>query len=588
MTKIAKTKKGGQKTKKNPFGSRKPFCKRKKITRKRPSLSLATIGGLALAFVVLMGAGAYWGLLKPKIQPFNYGPLISRIEQGVTEWKNDLETRTISRGEFVHVLASLVPADSENDSTFNCYTDVTNETPYANDICLAKSSKALDSFHSNRFLPSQPITFVEALRMGLASFNLPFSDEDAPWYKGALDQATDLNLIPLSITDSEQTIGNQEAGDLLARLSKSKTQPADETLAPPFFKVTTQTLFEHQNVLERMALGEGQCFYEGLYRDNGSRFTVVRQDNSCEGCFCANGETTCETAPCKPDPVEEIRPEGRYEFPFKPCDPNRFSPATIDPLDQWENLKDLKAKSDAIPQGRMFLKQFLDGYAVCDPTDEKEKKGFDLAESLNLGKDDRDFLMNLGHLLFVFQQDLFDNLDFKSYSAEDVANLGFKPDEDNWSDFPWSSTTSTFDHEFYKLFPLAIQLVEKGNSETEIAQKLSFWLERNLIHYYKESSSGHNLGGTQKYADNLYGADCAFGCKRKGTVTLKDFFSHRVGDCHVSSALLAGLARSMGIPVKVSQRASHGYVHFYRPNLYVHGDMTALPALWPIRDVTPL
>jgi hypothetical protein len=45
--------------------------------------------------------------------------------------------------------------------------------------------------------------------------------------------------------------------------------------------------------------------------------------------------------------------------------------------------------------------------------------------------------------------------------------------------------------------------------------------------------------------------------------------------------MLAALARSLGIPVKLGSRAGHGYVEFPRIKRFVHGDMIALPAAWP-------
>jgi hypothetical protein len=144
---------------------------------------------------------------------------------------------TINRAELLTIIVKSVPADEQPDnvqwlaySNESCFADVTAGQWYTQYVCFAKDKGWVGGYPDSTFKPSQPVNFVEALKISMSSHNISFDNGTSPWYKGLVDSASEKNLIPLTITSFDQKIPRGEMADLIARVMNYEAGTSDEFL----------------------------------------------------------------------------------------------------------------------------------------------------------------------------------------------------------------------------------------------------------------------------------------------------------------------------------------------------------------------
>jgi hypothetical protein len=144
---------------------------------------------------------------------------------------------TINRAELLTIIVKSIPAEEQPDnvqwlaySNENCFADVTEGQWYTQYVCFAKDKGWVGGYPDDTFKPSQPVNFVEALKISMSAHKISFETGTSPWYKGLVEAASEWNLIPPSIEAFDQKITRGEMCDLIARILKYKSGELEEWL----------------------------------------------------------------------------------------------------------------------------------------------------------------------------------------------------------------------------------------------------------------------------------------------------------------------------------------------------------------------
>lgn len=144
---------------------------------------------------------------------------------------------TINRAELLTIIVKSIPAEEQPDnvqwlaySNENCFADVTAGQWYTQYVCFAKAEGWVGGYPDDTFKPSQPVNFVEALKISMSAHGISFETGTSPWYKGLVESAGEKNLIPPSIEAFDQKITRGEMCDLIARILKYKSGELEKWL----------------------------------------------------------------------------------------------------------------------------------------------------------------------------------------------------------------------------------------------------------------------------------------------------------------------------------------------------------------------
>lgn len=144
---------------------------------------------------------------------------------------------TINRAELLTIIVKSIPAEEQPDnvqwlaySNENCFADVTAGQWYTQYVCFAKAKGWVGGYPDDTFKPSQPVNFVEALKISMSAHGISFDVGTSPWYKGLVESAGEKNLIPPSIEAFDQKITRGEMCDLIARILKYKSGELEKWL----------------------------------------------------------------------------------------------------------------------------------------------------------------------------------------------------------------------------------------------------------------------------------------------------------------------------------------------------------------------
>lgn len=146
---------------------------------------------------------------------------------------------TINRAELLKIIIEAVFSDEfeEYDNT-DCFNDVPSNEWYTKYVCFAKAEGIVEGYSGNMFKPTQEISFVEALKIAMIGFNYDF-EEDNPWYKDIVIQASGLNFIPLDVTQFNQDFSRGQMAELITRILKSRRGELEEYLGDSYDEVIT-------------------------------------------------------------------------------------------------------------------------------------------------------------------------------------------------------------------------------------------------------------------------------------------------------------------------------------------------------------
>jgi len=142
---------------------------------------------------------------------------------------------TINRAELLTIVVKSLDVQLDSAqwiaySNASCFADVGPGQWYTQYVCYAKAKGWVGGYPDSTFKPSQAVNFVEALKITMNAFELEYDASTSPWYKGLVESASEMNLIPPSIEAFDQKITRGEMCDLIARILKYKSGELDEWL----------------------------------------------------------------------------------------------------------------------------------------------------------------------------------------------------------------------------------------------------------------------------------------------------------------------------------------------------------------------
>lgn len=140
--------------------------------------------------------------------------------------------KDISRAEILKILVEakikLDPSFSVDLESFkqNCFADVSASDWYSKYVCYAKDEGLVSGFSGNLFKPNQAVTLVEALKMAMLNFDYEYEETDK-WYRGLVQEASEMNIIPIDTEYFHNNFKRGQMADLITRIEnyESETLP---------------------------------------------------------------------------------------------------------------------------------------------------------------------------------------------------------------------------------------------------------------------------------------------------------------------------------------------------------------------------
>lgn len=114
-----------------------------------------------------------------------------------------------------------------------CFDDVPAGQWYTGYVCYAKDLGIVEGYEGNLFKPDQNVTFVEAMKMTLETFNYSYEEMDL-WYEGIVTKAALYNFNPLNITSFDQEIDRAQMSDIIARVLNYEDDSLEDFLGSAY------------------------------------------------------------------------------------------------------------------------------------------------------------------------------------------------------------------------------------------------------------------------------------------------------------------------------------------------------------------
>ncbi len=193
-------------------------------------------------------------------------------EQGVVSGYEDgsfKPHKTINRAEFLKIVqeSNMEEGIDSKYKSQKCFKDVEANQWYTEYVCYAKANGIIQGYKDGTFNPSQEVTLVEALKMTLKVFFYKYDDTD-PWYKGVVEVASELNIIPLYVTGFTHKLTRGEMAEIATRIKKYETADLEAYLKLSIgFETTIKTTYEVLLALEDTS---SFCSKEPIMTDIGS------------------------------------------------------------------------------------------------------------------------------------------------------------------------------------------------------------------------------------------------------------------------------------------------------------------------------
>lgn len=135
---------------------------------------------------------------------------------------------TLNRAEMIKIIAEGSAAmHPEGSAVFeayvgeNCFSDVKAGQWYTKYVCYGKAQGWVQGYSDGTFKPSQTVTFVEGLKIAFKGFDIPYSEDLAPWYRTPVEYAGSKNYIPFTIKGFGDGLKRGEMADLTTRIIMS-------------------------------------------------------------------------------------------------------------------------------------------------------------------------------------------------------------------------------------------------------------------------------------------------------------------------------------------------------------------------------
>jgi len=133
---------------------------------------------------------------------------------------------TINRAEIVKILIETKAIYSDGGRvasefyTPGCFPDVQAGAWYEGYVCLASDLGWVQGYQDGTFKPEQAVSFVEALKIVYKSYEFEYDSNDAPWYRDLVEQASENNYIPHTISSFNDGLQRNKMADLVTRIEK--------------------------------------------------------------------------------------------------------------------------------------------------------------------------------------------------------------------------------------------------------------------------------------------------------------------------------------------------------------------------------
>ena len=136
----------------------------------------------------------------------------------------------VNRAEMLKILIGAagtdVPAEYDNHV---CFDDVEAGLWYTRYICYAKEKGWVEGYSDNTFKPQQNIVTAEAVKILLQAFGEDY-EETAIWYKGPIEKASELNVIPIEVNKFGHIYTRSHMANMAVRMMKVKSGELEEWL----------------------------------------------------------------------------------------------------------------------------------------------------------------------------------------------------------------------------------------------------------------------------------------------------------------------------------------------------------------------
>jgi len=178
-----------------------------------------------------------------------YSAIVFLKDQGIVAGDSDSENSsglrtfrpedTLGRAEMLKIVAET--QNTNNSSSFfnpwedkKCFDDVPTNEWYTKYVCYGKAQGWVVGYDNpsstaiigQNFLPGQDVTFPEALKMTLSSMDIPFQEDQSPWYESMVRSVSEDNWIPHTIS-SFGAIQRDQMADMLTRIIKGSESESE-------------------------------------------------------------------------------------------------------------------------------------------------------------------------------------------------------------------------------------------------------------------------------------------------------------------------------------------------------------------------
>lgn len=148
----------------------------------------------------------------------------------------------VNRAEMLKIVLGAVGVTDEDldlHKNEECFADVPKDAWFTKYVCYAKAEGFVSGYEDNTFRPANPVNVVEAIKIVLEIFEIPYVQDADVWYKGIINAASEKNYIPHTVTSFGGNFKRNQMADLIARILKDEQGQLADYLGPRSILVVT-------------------------------------------------------------------------------------------------------------------------------------------------------------------------------------------------------------------------------------------------------------------------------------------------------------------------------------------------------------
>lgn len=176
---------------------------------------------------------------------------------------------TLNRAEMLKILTKASIPGTPPAPDVKCFDDVDTKAWYAPYVCWGKQYGWVVGYENGKlFKPEQTVNVVEALKMTLEAFGIPYDKKTEIWYKGIVDTSSTSNYIPFDVSGFDKGLRRDQMADLITRIIKKSDNILSEYLGErEGIIVTYETLKAGKNLATEKASSNPGTGETGLPQD---------------------------------------------------------------------------------------------------------------------------------------------------------------------------------------------------------------------------------------------------------------------------------------------------------------------------------